>query len=134
LETVRLPYYEMEWEVYFRTIRPEKAEKYLRKLEQALGEEIVSSSCEQWDRAKFLFRIDFTIQIETESIREAVFISLSLCQKVQPWWSVTGPSSHAGDIWEFMGRSKDEAIGVVSIGFGLKNYALQEKSLNSEEH
>lgn len=121
--TLKLPHFEMDWVVFLRANRKEKAEKFLKRMEETLRTKIVLRLCERYFKDNSLFEIGFTTRIDTQDVREAVFSALCLGQRVLPHWTVTGPmGSDDGGLWELRGHSKDEATGPVMIDFTLRNF------------
>jgi hypothetical protein len=119
---VDLDHFEMNWVVFLRANRKEKAEKFLNRMRKQLKTDLKVEDCQRYFKDPALFRISFMTRLNVQNISQAVFLALGQCQRILPRWTVGGPTSYEGEQWEFSGSSKDEATGIVAIDFNLTNF------------
>ncbi len=113
----------IKWHAFLRVANERKVAKILRRFGEASGHEMVLESCERYWKDTSLFDVRFFTSLQSNSIADAIFRTLGICEKLIPRWTVSAPSTYSDERWEFNGDSMNMAQGIVLIYFSIDNFA-----------
>lgn len=91
----------IQWRVMLDTRSPEKAERLLNRVAEALGVPAEQSSMEPYWKEPTTTEARFRTALGAESPAEAVFGLLLQAGRLSSGWQTSGPQEYEGDRWEF---------------------------------
>jgi hypothetical protein len=101
--------FKIEWTVLLNCKNEVKANKLLKRLEQATNLHIQNKKFEQYWKDKSLIKTDFrTLYANEMNVEEAIFITLQIVNNVGTMWSVYSPQNFTNNeteesVWSFEG-------------------------------
>ena len=115
----------IELTIHLRVKTKEKGERVLGWFKKAFKREVTIVNFERNHDDPDLFRVDMTTALGVNTIQEAIFESLRICEPIAMWWTVNGPTEYEGGRWEFIGLAEGAQINIVGVhaaGFTIRNW------------
>ena len=112
----------IQWHAFLRVANEQKVTKILQRFSAASGCEVVLENCERYWKDASVFDVRFNTSLQADSIADAVFRTLCICEKLVPRWTVSTPSGYRNGLWEFRGDSMNLTEGIECIYFSVDNF------------
>ena len=114
----------IRWKAFLRVSSSKKADTVLRRLAEAMGEDVANLDAKPYWKDPALYEASFTTRLKAKRIEDAVFHALRVAGRIAHHWNVSAPQDHAGGKWDFAGMSEKRPIvpGVDLVMFEVNNH------------
>jgi hypothetical protein len=122
--------------IYPRARNIDKARKAIVRVQERLTKDLKVNNIEKNISDESTFRVDCTIPLESNSLAEALYESLEMCQNIAIAWLVFGPEKRFDGHWQFHATAYEpmNVQGIKYVGFEISDGPIpQVITVNADE-
>lgn len=120
--------FNVTWYAFISAHSEQKAISVINQLSKKIGRKFIVENCEHYWKDQSLFSTKFSLQLESQSISDAMMETLVFCKSIAEKWVVSAPSDLGNGAWQFIGdalKPNDDKVNM--IYFVVSNHRVESK-------